>query len=228
MTAVSAIPAPGFTDPTRQAQAAFRVIMDALAHPTRSYPLEGPLQPPVGLGRGLAAVALTLLDEDCTVWLGGALADDAEVVAWLTFHTGARQLPDASEADFAFVAPTAMPALSALRLGTDEAPHLSTTLVLDVRGFDDEVASDVPRFWATGPGIDGGTGLDAPWASALPDFAAQWAANGALFPRGVDLLSVDEESVSALPRTTRLRAGSEPAAAPFTASAAYTVNGQEA
>jgi alpha-D-ribose 1-methylphosphonate 5-triphosphate synthase subunit PhnH len=38
----------------------------------------------------------------------------------------------------------------------------------------------------------------------LPDFGRQWAANGALFPRGADLLLVDETRVSALPRTTRL------------------------
>jgi len=85
----AAVPAPGFADPTRDAQRAFRAILDALAHPARPYPVYGPAEPPGALGRGLAAVALTLLDEDCQVWLGGALRSDAETAAWLAFHTGA-------------------------------------------------------------------------------------------------------------------------------------------
>jgi alpha-D-ribose 1-methylphosphonate 5-triphosphate synthase subunit PhnH len=225
MTTLSTVPSPGFSDPTRQAQTNFRAIVDALAHPTRSYPLNGPTHPPAGLGRGLAAVALTILDEDCTVWLGGALADDAEVSAWLAFHTGACQVSAAVQADFAFVRPIAAPALSMLRLGTDEAPHLSTTLVLDLREFADDMVPKDAHFRATGPGINGETAFDAAWATTFPDFGRQWAANVAMFPCGVDLLLVDEERVSALPRTTRLVAESVPTAA---STGGTTVNGQEA
>ncbi|GAB3393224.1 phosphonate C-P lyase system protein PhnH [Humibacter soli] len=229
----AAIPSPGFADPTRDAQSAFRALLDALAHPTRDYPLSGPAEPPIGLGRGLAAVALTVLDEDSTVWLG-ALADDAEVVAWLDFHTGSRRVADVGEADFAFATPATAPMLAGLRLGTDEAPHLSTTLVLDVRqGVDgtqptDGAADDTPRFVAEGPGVNGRAELAASWIgswragkdqAAAPDagaaeFLAEWRANGALFPRGADLLIVGDDSVSALPRTTRLTASGshEPAA----------------
>ena len=128
-----ALPAPGFADPPRDAQRAFRTVLDALAHPTRSYPVAGPAEPPAALGRALAAVALTLLDEDCDIWLGGALGRDAEVAAWLAFHTGARRVADPSAADFVVTAPDALPPLASLKLGTDEAPHLSATVVLDVR-----------------------------------------------------------------------------------------------
>ena len=114
--------APGFADPTRDAQRAFRAVLDALAHPTRPFPLAGPADPPAALGPGLAAVALTLLDEDCAVWLGGALASDAEVAAWLAFHTGARRANAAAEADFVIADPAALPPLASLALGTDEAP----------------------------------------------------------------------------------------------------------
>jgi len=224
-----ALPAPGFADPTRDAQRAFRAVLDALAHPTRSYPVAGPAEPPAALGRALAAVALTLLDEDCDIWLGGALGRDAEVAAWLAFHTGARRVADPSEADFLVTAPDALPPLASLKLGTDEAPHLSATVVLDVRGngatdlhptefntesntrFDTEPNSRfttrfdtrfTTRFTAEGPGIDGTATLAASWA--VGGFADAWRQNTDLFPRGVDLLLVDASNIVGLPRTTRL------------------------
>jgi len=200
------IPKPGFADATRESQAAFRAVLDALAHPTKTYEIAGPQQAPAGLGGGLGAVALTVLDEDATVWLGGALSGDAEAIAWLGFHTGARVTEDQASADFAFVTPAALPALDSFGLGTDEAPHLSTTIVLDVRGVECDSPREVHHFTATGPGINVEAELDAPWADSVTDFLAQWRANARLFPRGVDLLIVDEDSVEALPRTTQLRA----------------------
>ena len=196
-TAAGMVPAPGFADPTRDAQRAFRAVLNALANPTCSYPLAGPAEPPTALGPGLAAVALTVLDEDSAVWLGGALAGDAEVASWLAFHTGARRVSDAAEAGFIIAAPEALPPLASLTLGTEEAPHLSATVVLDVRG-----CTGPARFTAQGPGIESTATLEAPWA--LDGFAEAWRGNTELFPRGVDLLLVDSATVSALPRTTRL------------------------
>lgn len=202
-----ALPAPGFADPSRDAQRAFRAVLDALARPTRSYPVAGPAEPPAALGRALAAVALTLLDEDCDIWLGGALGRDAEVAAWLAFHTGARRVAEPLVADFVVTAPDALPPLASLKLGTDEAPHLSATVVLDVRDSADSTRANPTgagpaRFSAQGPGIDGTATLAAPWAAG--SFAAAWHHNTALFPRGVDLLLVDSDSIVGLPRTTCL------------------------
>jgi alpha-D-ribose 1-methylphosphonate 5-triphosphate synthase subunit PhnH len=199
---VTAFHAPGFADPTRDAQRAFRAVLDALAHPARPFPLAGPAEPPAALGRGLAAVALTLLDEDCAVWLGGALAHDTEVAAWVAFHTGARRVHAAAAAGFVIADPRALPPLESLALGTDEAPHLSATVVLDIRGCTGFPNTVQARFTAAGPGIDGTAALAAPWAT--DGFADAWHRNTGIFPRGVDLLLVDEDTVAALPRTTHL------------------------
>jgi alpha-D-ribose 1-methylphosphonate 5-triphosphate synthase subunit PhnH len=198
----AAAAAPGFADPARDAQRAFRAVLDALARPTRPYPLAGPAEPPAALGRGLAAVALTLLDESCAVWLGGALGRDAAAGSWLAFHTGVRRADDPAAADFVIAAPDTLPPLASLALGTDEAPHLSATVVLDVRG-----CAGPFRFTAQGPGIDGTATLTAPWAR--DGFASAWQRNTELFPRGVDLLLVDSGSITALPRTTRLTVNSK-------------------
>lgn len=205
----AAVPAPGFADPARDAQRAFRAVLDALAHPARPYPLRGPAEPPAALGHGLAAVALTLLDSGTVVWLGGALGRDAETAAWLAFHTGARRVDDPAQAGFVIAAPDALPPLASLALGTDEAPHLSATVVLDIRDCADRASfarsagwAGSARFAARGPGIDGTAALAAPWA--LPGFAEAWRHNTELFPRGVDLLLVDSATVAGLPRTTLL------------------------
>jgi alpha-D-ribose 1-methylphosphonate 5-triphosphate synthase subunit PhnH len=193
-----AFPSPGFADPARDAQRAFRAVLDALSHPTRRYPLAGPAEPPAALGRGLAAIALALLDEDCTGWLGGSLGRDADVASWLAFHTGVRQA-DSATAAFVLCDPSTLPPLDSLALGTDEAPHLSATVVLDIRG-----CAGTARFTAAGPGIAGTATFGAPWA---PDgFLETWRGNTGLFPRGVDLLLVDAGSITAVPRTTRLSA----------------------
>ena len=221
--AAPGLPSPGFADPTRDAQRAFRAVLDALARPTRAYPLRGPAEPPTVLGPGLAAVALTLLDEDSVVWLGGPLGADAETAAWLAFHTGARRTDDPAAASFVIATPADVPPLGSLALGTDEAPHLSATVVLDVRGCDGEAGTpESARFTARGPGIDGAASLDARWA--WDGFAEAWAENHMQFPRGVDLLLVDSSTVAGLPRTTRLTAA-DTESAPGTDTIPY--GGQE-
>jgi alpha-D-ribose 1-methylphosphonate 5-triphosphate synthase subunit PhnH len=178
-------------------------VLDALAHPTRPYPLAGPAEPPAALGPGLAAVALTLLDGDCSAWLGGALGSDGDTAAWLAFHTGVRRTEDPAAADFVIAGPETLPPLESLSLGTDEMPNLSATVVLDIRGCSGRPARSAPdRFTAEGPGINGTATVTAPWAP--PGFADSWRGNTRLFPRGVDLLLVDSGTVTGLPRTTRL------------------------
>lgn len=197
MSTASTIPAPGFADPTRDAQRAFRAVLDALSHPARRYTLRGPEAAPSALGPGLGAIALTLLDEDASVWLGAPLAGDAEVAAWLAFHTGVRVASEPGSADFVFAPAAARPRLDTLRLGTEDEPHRSATVVLDVTGCD-----GATRFEAEGPGIPGRSRVEAPWADER--FADEWMHNRGLYPRGVDLILVDAAGVTALPRTTRL------------------------
>lgn len=198
-TRAAAIPAPGFEDPTRDAQSVFRAVLDALAHPTRSYPLVYRPAAPEPLGGSLGAVGLTLLDEETSVWLGGPLGTDSTVGAWLAFHTGVRTVSDSGVATFIVATPSDLPDLDTLILGTEEEPHRSATALVDVRG-----CSGPLRFRASGPGIDGRADLAAPWAD--DDFLSAWQRNSRLFPRGVDLVLVDDHSVCALPRTTHLTA----------------------
>lgn len=189
----------GLSDPVFQSQAAFRAIMDALARPGSAQAVDdAALAPPAPLSRGVALVALTLCDHDTPVWLDAALAEAPDVAAWLTFHTGAPIVADPARAAFALAADAgALPDFAGFAQGTPDYPDRSTTLVVPLAALD----GGTP-FVLSGPGIDG-TRTFSP--RGLPaDFAGRWAANRALFPRGVDLILCAAGQVGALPRSTRL------------------------
>lgn len=190
----------GFEDESAGSQHVFRTTLDALSQPGQPLPLDAAAQAPQAGHRAAALTLLALLDADCSLWLSPALRA-ADAGAWLRFHTGAHLVDDASQALFLWVARgDALPALDTLRQGSDKDPDQSATCVLEVEALD----TDGP-LRLQGPGIDGERRLGA---TGLPGgFAAQWAANHAGFPRGVDLLLATATHIAGLPRTTRLVAG---------------------
>jgi alpha-D-ribose 1-methylphosphonate 5-triphosphate synthase subunit PhnH len=151
--------------------------------------------------RGTAAIALTLFDHDTPVWLDARMQATADVANWLKFHTSAPVVADSSIASFALVAdPENLPALDRFAFGSNEYPDRSTTLVLQV-----ESLTDGPIVELRGPGIDGMAALRA---SIQPrDLFERLAINATLFPRGIDVVLVHDDSIVAIPRTTRLVRG---------------------
>lgn len=202
----------GFDDEAHGSQAVFRAALDALSHPGRPRAVDASAEAPRHGHRAAALVLLALLDADCSLWLSPALRG-SDAAAWLRFHTGCRLVDQASQAQFLWVGlGEAMPALDCLAQGTDSDPDHSATCVLEVQALD---ASGTPpgagldgAAWRLrGPGIDGEASLCAPGAPA--DFAHQWAANHAAFPRGVDLLLATPTHIAGLPRTTALQASTD-------------------
>ncbi|PZW50874.1 alpha-D-ribose 1-methylphosphonate 5-triphosphate synthase subunit PhnH [Humitalea rosea] len=182
---------PGFSDAVFGAQGCFRAILAALSEPGTVHALGGDLAPPAPLCPAAAAVVLTLADPDASlVHDAGPVAD-----AFLRFHTGA---PEAELATASFVLATgAMPPLAALTPGTDEIPSAGATLVVQVESIEEGEG------WTlSGPGIDGLRRLKV---TGLPDdFPAQWAANHARFPRGVDVILCAGDRLAGLPRSVTL------------------------
>lgn len=190
----------GFADPVTEAQAVFRAVLGVLSRPGTIAALVPGVRPPPPLNAGAAAVLASLADQDTPVHLDVALAAEEAVATWIGFHTGAPVIDDPGGATFAVIAdPAAMPALSRFRLGTDEYPDRSTTIVLQVADISGAALS------LEGPGIAGTAHL-AP--HPLPaNFAEQLRANRGLYPRGVDLIFATDDSLAALPRSTRVREG---------------------
>ena len=200
MTTFAELPA-GFADKVLSAQSTFRSVMDAMARPGSVQRIGSAAGAPAATMRGAAAIALTLFDHDTPVWLDGRMSATADVAKWLKFHTSAPVVTDSSIASFALVGdPENLPALDRFAFGSNEYPDRSTTLILQV-----ESLTDGPVVELQGPGIDGSATLRA---SIRPrDLFERLAINAALFPRGIDVVLVHDDSIVAIPRTTRLARG---------------------
>jgi len=184
---------PGFADPVLDSQACFRAVLDAMSRPGQIAALAFP-DPPPPLDPATAAVLLTLVDAETPVWLDGAASAARE---WVAFHCGATPAPP-MQAMFG-VALHPVP-LAGFQAGTDDAPELGATLVLQVAAL-----GRGRKLRLSGPGI-------ATVATLLVDglaegFVAEWATNHALFPRGIDLILCAGTQVAALPRSVQVMEG---------------------
>jgi alpha-D-ribose 1-methylphosphonate 5-triphosphate synthase subunit PhnH len=196
MTTVAELPA-GFADKVLSAQSTFRSVMDAMARPGSVQRIVAAAGTPSSVMRGAAAIALTLFDHDTPVWLDPMMSETSDVAKWLKFHTGAPVVRDSSICSFALIGDaTALPALDRFAFGSNEYPDRSTTLILQVDSL-----SQGPSFELRGPGIDGVAILQA---TIQPrDLFERLAINAALFPRGIDVVLVHDDSIVAIPRSTR-------------------------
>ncbi|MFZ5720701.1 MAG: phosphonate C-P lyase system protein PhnH [Pseudomonadota bacterium] len=187
---------PGFGDPTRDSQSVFRRVMEAVARPGAIQDLSFAPEPPAGLGRAAAAVALTLFDFETPVWLDPALRGAA--ADWLRFHCACPIVDDPGRAAFAIVADVAdAPPLSAFHQGDAKYPDRSTTVII-------QTAALVGGRCATleGPGIKGRSAIAPPGLNGV--FWEQVQANHAQFQFGVDLIFAAGDLITALPRSTRV------------------------
>jgi alpha-D-ribose 1-methylphosphonate 5-triphosphate synthase subunit PhnH len=183
---------PGFANPVADAQACFRAVLKAMSRPGHVLVAGRGLQPPPPLDPATGAVLLTLADAELPVWLATAFAPAAE---WIVFHSGAplRQAKDGA----CFVVTPELPDLAALPCGTDDDPEESATVILQVDGL-----RSGRRLRFTGPGL--ATPMEVAVKGLPAHFAAAWAANHALYPRGVDLILCAGSSIMALPRSLQV------------------------
>jgi alpha-D-ribose 1-methylphosphonate 5-triphosphate synthase subunit PhnH len=202
----------GFVDESRGSQAVFRAALEALSHPGRAVEVRHDAEVPRRGHAASAAVLLALLDADSRLWVSPALAA-SDAPAWLRFHTGCAIVGDPKQAQFAWIAegPGELPPLAAFAQGSLSYPDTSTTCVIDVQELadaDPARGADAGAAWTlSGPGIADTTTLSA--RGLPPDFHAQWSANRAAFPCGVDVLLASERHVAGLPRSMRIDLSAE-------------------
>jgi alpha-D-ribose 1-methylphosphonate 5-triphosphate synthase subunit PhnH len=192
--------APGFTEPSLQAQGVFRLILDAMSRPGRIKTLddEAPAAP-APLDDAAFALALTLLDFETTVWLDQELTLP-DVMASLRFHCGCPIVERQDAAAFALIGDaSALPPFSMFDHGTPDYPDRAATLIVQVDGI-----AEGEGWRLAGPGIDGEARLRV---LGLPgDFTERWKANAEAYPNGIDMIFTFGRQLACLPRTTALEA----------------------
>jgi len=189
----------GFAEPVADAQAMFRCILDATAHPGRTIEIPGLLANNTGqdtkLSGAATAVALTLLDFETPVWLDAALAPAGN---FLRFHCGVPLVTSPADSRFAFADDIrGLPELTQFDLGTPDFPERSTTLVIEVPELSEE-----PGLRLRGPGIQTSVPLRIDAISDI--FWKKRADLASLFPLGLDLIFTCGRRLCVLPRTTNV------------------------
>lgn len=176
-------------------QRIFRTLVDAFARPGTV----GEVASACGEAPALYGVLATLVDGSTTL----ADVDGLLSAADWSLLQASRVAPDMAR--FVIAEGDRLPRFTPA-LGTLDSPEEGATLLVRVT----KIGAGETALMLTGPGIAGRarlavTGLHDSWLTAR----AHWVA---AFPRGVDLLFVDERCVAALPRTTRIEALAEAAA----------------
>lgn len=190
--------AAGFADPVFDSQSAFRAAMEAFARPGRIRPIDALIAADAPLSSSAAALVLALCDFETPLHLSARLAGQPGVAEFLRFHSGAPLLAEPARAAFAVLdLEHDRLDLASFAQGTPEYPDRSTTIIACCASFDAGEALAI-----AGPGI---ADVAALRIAGLPgDFAAQWAANRAGFPLGVDILFAAPGAVVGLPRSARI------------------------
>jgi alpha-D-ribose 1-methylphosphonate 5-triphosphate synthase subunit PhnH len=186
----------GFPDPVLDSQRTFRHVLDAMAHPGRVISVDVNLLAPRPLQVATAAVCLTLLDFETSLWMD--LDERSDVAGWLRFHCGCPLVHSPSAARFGLISREyRSPALDQFNSGQDEFPEESATLIIQVLGFTSGSGRSL-----RGPGIERVEHLEV---QGLPDdFWTAWQLNQRLYPLGVDVLFTAGSTLVALPRTTEV------------------------
>lgn len=175
-------------------QEVFRLILDAMANPSRIVKLGKFAEKLYGEYSACLAVAFTLLDNEVSFHVRGAefLSDE------IKSYTLAKE-SDVESADFVFVcSPDEIEnAIEAAKCGTLPDPHKSATIIIK--------NNDEPVFPITlsGPGINVSTEILV--SQTMKTAISLRDAQNYEYPQGIDFLFISGEGMlTAIPRLTRM------------------------
>lgn len=202
-----------FSKPVMDAQQAFRSIMKAMSEPGTLFDLGriygdekassvGRLRRPEQVAAFV--IALTLMDQDTSVWISPAFAE-RHMATNLSFHCGSQCAESSSDSDFAILMLAEWQDIKPFRSGSEEKPHLSTTLIIEVPALRAEGEPHLPgesQLVLEGPGIASRRELGV--LGLTPAQCELLRSNQSQFPRGLDILLTCRDQVVALSRSTRI------------------------
>jgi len=184
----------GFNDAAKESANAFRVMLDALSRPGTVQKIPDYIKPPAPLSSNTAAVLLTLVDHDTSLWLAPEMDNEA-VKRFLQFQTGVQLVSEPSAADFALVSSTDILSFDNFSIGTAEYPDRSATLIIQI-----EKSGNAMPVRFSGPGVKSSQDFNANGLGET--FWKQVQQNNKCFPLGLDFMFCLSEGIAACPRST--------------------------
>jgi alpha-D-ribose 1-methylphosphonate 5-triphosphate synthase subunit PhnH len=167
-------------------QQTYRALLEAMSRPGKVIPIVQETS-----DQAYTAILATLLDAEVTLADPDGLLDE-EIWPMLQANSAKPQA-----ADYLLCSGGKPPSFQP-KLGSLPSPEQSATLIIKV----DSLIEGELNLFLSGPGVDGTvrcaiTGLDPDWLTNRESWVSA-------FPLGADLLLVDETTVLALPRTTKV------------------------
>ena len=174
----------------------FQAIFGAMSQPGKRIYVDNQIDIPKDLNFAAAASCLILLSVDSLCWTD--LSWTSATINWLQRQRGFTIVSEPCMATCALITrPDVLPPLSHFRIGDNEYPANSTTLIIQV---DDIYLNKGVKL--SGPGIKNMARLSP---IGIPyDFWKQWQAQSRSYPLGVDIFFACEDALVALPRTAQI------------------------
>ena len=179
-------------------QQTFRAVLTALSEPLRAVSIPA-LPTPLGTTSALWAMALTLWDQDVSVWWPEA---DDDLWYNTLCHTRVMRAASIEQADWVVLSadhPDTPNRLGLVSIGVDERPDQSASVLL-------LASRSRTHVHGAGPGLLHPVEVQLPLPEAIVD---QLMLNHARYPLGFDTYVVFDQAVMGLPRSTRLTWGDE-------------------
>ena len=185
----------GFQNEVIESQRCFRKTMKAMSEPGYLVTLD-PLKTSENISSATFSLALTLIDQDISVWVSPQLSSTT-FIDNLRFYCGCRLTSSPLEADFVFIKLSEWQSLDNLKRGTEEYPDRFPTIIIEVDGL-----AESGNIELKGPGIKGARhisieGINEQHISLLKS-------NQQNFPMGYDFIFTCGKQLMALPRTTQV------------------------
>ncbi|MGP4843959.1 phosphonate C-P lyase system protein PhnH [Marinobacter sp. 1Y8] len=197
-----------FANPVLQSQQAFRKLMRAMSEPGTCVSFDTLYATDSGQASATSqtaafATALTLLDQETSVWVSPGISSPA-LIDNLRFHCGCRLAENTSEADFVMLSLSELNSLDRFSEGEDINPHTSATLIVQVPALEVASVDDAHPDLLTlsGPGIKARKGVRVQGLTS--DHRRLFEDNHQRYPLGVDFMLTCGADLVALPRSTRV------------------------
>jgi alpha-D-ribose 1-methylphosphonate 5-triphosphate synthase subunit PhnH len=187
---------PDLDNPDVEAQQTFRAVVKALDNPGHLIQIESRLSLPEVLNQASGALFLTLCNDETTVWAD--LNWDFSLIEWFQYQCGCSIVTEPCMANLALITkPVTMPPLDHFRIGDEDHPDTSVTLIIQVGKLFANAAKTSGAPLVTGPLVNSEPKV---FPMGVPtNILDHWTQTSSPFSSSIDIFLTCDDVLTALP-----------------------------